>query len=321
MEEAAAVEARDVVHCHGPVKALDGLSLSLESASVTTLLGPNGAGKSTLVGLLLGRWRPQAGRVQVCGLRPGSLAARAATGAMLQSAALAPQLTVAEHLRLQAAYHRGARPLERTLALAGLQALASRRYGALSGGEQRRVQFALAVCGRPRVLVLDEPCAGLDAESRRALWQAVRALADEGAAVLLTTHLLDEAEALSDRVLLLACGRCLADDSPARIRAQVAGQSLQCRSALPLERLRALPGVTAAEARGRRVALRTQAAETTLRALLAADDTVSELELGATRLEDAVLDLLHRPAAVSPQDPSGLVPARRDRLPGPRVPR
>ncbi|BAL95271.1 ABC transporter ATP-binding protein [Rubrivivax gelatinosus] len=297
MDEAAAVEARDVVHCYGPVKALDGLSLALEAGCVTGLLGPNGAGKSTLVGLLLGRWRPQAGRVCVCGQLPGSLAARALTGAMLQSAALAAQLTVAEHLRLHASYHRAARPLEQTLALAGLQALAGRRYGALSGGEQRRVQFALALCGRPRVLVLDEPSAALDAESRRALWQAVRTLADEGAAVLMTTHLLEEAEALSDRVVLLAAGRCLADGSPAQIRARVAAQSLQCLSSLPLERLRALPGVTAAEPRGRRVALRTQAAETTLRALLAADDTVAELELTATRLEDAVLDLLHRETA------------------------
>jgi ABC-2 type transport system ATP-binding protein len=211
---------------------------------------------------------------------------------MLQAAGLAPQLTVHEHVALHSGYYREARPLAETLALAGLDGLAQRRYEALSGGQLRRVQFALALCGRPRLLVLDEPTAAMDAESRRALWQTLRRLADEGGAVLLTTHLLEEAEALSDRVLLLAGGRMVADGTPAEIRARVAARSVRCISALPLPRLQALPGVTAAEARGRHVLLRTHSAEATLRALLAADDTVADLEVTGTSLEDAVLDLL-----------------------------
>jgi len=133
---------------------------------------------------------------------------------MLQAAGLAPQLTVQEHVALHSGYHPGARPLAETLALAGLQGLRLHALEALSGGQQRRVQFALALAGRPRLLVLDEPTAALDAESRHALWPALRALADEGSAVLLTTHLLEEAEALSDRVLLLAGGRVVAEGPP-----------------------------------------------------------------------------------------------------------
>ena len=291
------IQARGLRRRFGTVTALDGLDLDLHRGRVTTLLGPNGAGKSTLVNLLLGRLQPDAGTLQLAGHAPGSVGARQLTGAMLQSAALAPQLTVHEHVALHTLYYPGSRPPAESLALADLQALATRRYEALSGGQQRRVQFALALCGRPQVLVLDEPTAGMDAESRRALWQAVRALADEGSAVLLTTHLLEEAEALSDRVLLLAAGRLVADGTPAEIRARVAARSVRCLSRLPLEQLLQLPGVTAAELRGRHVALRTQAAEATLRALLDADDAVAELEVTGTSLEDAVLDLLKKEAA------------------------
>jgi len=295
------VRARGLVRRYGAVTALAGVDVDIEAGRVTTLLGPNGAGKSTLVALLLGRLRIDAGTLLVGGHAPGSLAARRLTGAMLQAAALAPQLTVAEHVVLHSRYYRSpdadARPLADTLALAGLQDLAARRYEALSGGQQRRVQFALALCGRPRLLVLDEPTAGLDADSRRALWQAVRTLADEGAAVLLTTHLLDEADALADRVVLLAGGRVVADGTPGEIRARVAARSVRCLTALSLEQLRSLPGVTAVELRGRHKALRTQAAEDTLRALLAADPSLAELEVTGTSLEDAVLDLLHKEAA------------------------
>jgi ABC-2 type transport system ATP-binding protein len=211
---------------------------------------------------------------------------------MLQAAGLAPLLTVREHVALHSGYHPGARPLAETLALAGLQGLEGRRYEALSGGQQRCVQLALAIAGRPSLLVLDEPSAALDAESRRALWQTVRALADEGSAVLLTTHLLEEAEALSDRVLLLAGGRVVADGTPGEIRNRVAARWVRCVSGLPLPQLQALPGVVAATAEGRRMALRTVAAEATLRALLAADLAVADIEVTGTSLEDAVLDLL-----------------------------
>jgi ABC-2 type transport system ATP-binding protein len=297
MERATAIEARGVVRRYGGVTALSGLDIELEAGRVTTILGPNGAGKTTFVGLTLGRLRPDAGTLTVFGRRPGTLGARRLTGAMLQTAGLAPQLTVREHVELHGGYYPHARPLAESLELAGLDAVADRRYDALSGGQQRRVQFALAICGRPRFLVLDEPTVAMDPESRRAFWNAVRALADDGAAVLLTTHQLEEAEALSDRVVLLAGGRLLADGTPAQIRARVAARVVRCVTRVPLERLRALPGVSEATPLGRQVALRTHAAETTLRALLAVDDSVSDIEVTGASLEDAVLDLLRPEAA------------------------
>ena len=281
----------------GPVLALQGLDLDVLPGTVTALLGPNGAGKSTLVNLLLGRLQPDAGTVQVAGEVPGSLAARRRTGAMLQAAALAAPLTVCEHIDLHRRYYPRPRSLDDTLALAGLTTLADRRYDALSGGQQRRVQLALALCGQPALLVLDEPTTALDPESRRTLWGTVRRLADEGATVLLTTHQLEEAEALADRVLLLAGGRLRADGTPGAIRAQVADRSVRCISRLDLPALQRLPGVRKVTPSGRHVVLSTAAAEATLRALLAADEAVAELEVTGTSLEDAVQDLLDREAA------------------------
>jgi ABC-2 type transport system ATP-binding protein len=286
------VEARGVTRRYGTVAALDGLTLALPAGVVTTLLGPNGAGKTTLVSLLLGRTQPHAGTVSVFGEAAGSLAARRRTGAMLQSAALAPQLTVAEHVALHGGYYANPRPLDETLAHAGLQALAHRKYSALSGGEQRRVQFALAVAGRPDFLVLDEPTVAMDADSRRAFWRVVRGLADEGAAVLLTTHQLEEAEALSDRVVLVAKGRVLAEGTPGEIRARVGARTIRCLTSLAPAQLAALPGVAAVEASGRHQVLRSSTAEDTLRALLAADAGLADLSVGGASLEEAVLDLL-----------------------------
>ena len=216
---------------------------------------------------------------------------------MLQTAALAEELTVAEHLAVFAGYHAGAMPPAEVIELAGLERLARRRYGQLSGGEQRRVQFAVAICGRPRLLVLDEPTVALDLDSRRRFWAVTRELAGAGAAVLLTTHQLEEAEALSDHVALLASGRVLAEGTPAQIRARVATRRIRCSTTLPAATLERLPGVTALEPVGRHVTLASRAAETTLRALLAADPDLSDLEVAGASLEDAVVDLLRQEAA------------------------
>lgn len=295
MHEPAA-STQDLTRRFGATTALAGLTLTLARGAVTALLGPNGAGKTTLVSLLLGRARPDAGRATVLGHPPGSRPARLRTGAMLQTAGLAPTLTVGEHLALHAGYYPAPRPVPETLALAGLEGLAGRRYGALSGGEQRRVQFALAIAGRPELLVLDEPTVAMDPDARRGFWQVVRGLADGGAAVLLTTHQLEEAEALADRAVLLAQGRVLADGPPEALRAQVGGRSIRCLTGLSGPALAALPGVVAVEASGRHQVLRSARAEDTLRALLAADGGVADLAVGGASLEDAVLDLLRQRA-------------------------
>ncbi len=294
---APAVSARGLARRYGATVALAALDLDLPRGRVTALLGPNGAGKSTFVDLVLGRGRPDAGTLAVFGAAAGSAAARARTGAMLQSAALAPQLTVREHVELHAGYYADAYPLDVVLEVTGLADLAERRYDRLSGGQQRRAQFALAIAGRPDLLVLDEPTVAMDADSRATLWSIVRGAAAEGAAVLLTTHLLEEAEALADDVALLAGGRLIAHGSPAEMRARVGHRRVRCTTSLPTDALRRLPGVRDVQAAGRHRVLHTTAAEDTLRALLAADARVADLEVGGASLEDAIQDLVAKEAA------------------------
>jgi ABC-2 type transport system ATP-binding protein len=292
-----AIEARGVSHRYGRVPSLSDVDLTIERGAVTALLGPNGAGKTTFVNLVLGRDRPGSGSLTTLGALPGSAAARAGSGVMLQSASLAAQLTVREHVRLFAGYYPSALPVGAVIGLVGLEKEADRRYGSLSGGQQRRMQFALAVCGQPALLVLDEPTVALDADSRRLTWAAIRARADAGAAVLLTTHLLEEAEALADRVVLLAGGRILADAPPRAIKARIAEQRITCQSTLSLEQITRLPGVIGASSHEGRWSVRTSHAERTLASWLVRDPNLSDLEIARASLEEALAQLLQREAA------------------------
>ena len=184
------------------------------------------------------------------------------------------------------------RSVEETLALAGLIDLARRRAGALSGGQTRRLQFALAICGRPDLLVLDEPTTGLDADARRGLWSTVRDAADDGAAVLLTTHYLEEAEALADRIVVIDRGRVIADGSKQDIRAGTAGSTIRCRTRLSVAQLAALPGATRVERSGGEVRMLCKDATATLRSLLEIAEDCTDLRVEAASLEDALSSLM-----------------------------
>lgn len=287
---------RRAVKRRGATLALNGLDLAVRPGQCLALLGPNGAGKSTSVALLTGRLRPDSGEARLFGGDPRDLAARGRMGVMLQEAGLPPALTVREQVALFRGYYRKPRPLEETLRLAGLDGLERRRCGALSGGQQRRVQFALAIAGRPDFLVLDEPTTGLDIEARRALWSAVRAEIARGAAVLLTTHHLDEAEALADRVVVIDQGGVIADGSPEAIKARVAAVAIRCRTRLSDADLRGLAHVTGVSRDGGRVTLLTTSAPATLRELLARDETIDDLTVAGASLEDAVTRLVQSAA-------------------------
>ena len=276
---------------HGKIQALDNIDLELYPREVMALLGPNGAGKTTLVNLLLGLASPDSGEVAVFGRDPREIAVRSRVGAMLQVSGVPPTLKVREHLELGSAYYPRPFPLPELLRLAGLEALAERQYGQLSGGQKQRVLFALAVCGRPSLLFLDEPTVGLDVESRRALWAAIEQLVDGGATILLTTHYLEEAERLAHRVAVLDRGRIVALGSPAEIKGKVAGRKILCRTRLSLAEIAALPGAGAAVQVAGRVEIAGVDTENLLRALLARDPDLAELEVRPLGLEEALQSL------------------------------
>lgn len=203
--------------------AVDALDLTLHRGETVALLGPNGAGKTTAIRMLLGVIRPTSGTATVFGRDPRDRATRLRMGAMLQVASVPPTLTVMELVTLFASYYARPLPVPETLAIACLQALAKRRAGDLSGGERQRLSFALAICGDPDFVALDEPSAGLDVETRHLMWEAVRGLVSRGKTLLLTTHYLEEADALADRIVLIAGGTIVAQGTQAELKARVAG--------------------------------------------------------------------------------------------------
>jgi ABC-2 type transport system ATP-binding protein len=281
---------------YGAVLALDQVTLDLRRGEVFALLGPNGAGKTTAISLLLGLLHPDTGSVQVLGESPQSLAARRRIGAMLQTSGVPDTLTVGELIHLFRSYYPRPRSVADTVALAGVADLLDRRYGKLSGGQQRRAQFALAICGNPEILFLDEPTTGLDVEARATLWKTIRQLVGEGCAVVLTTHYLEEAEALADRVSVLTRGRIVASGSVQQIRARVAQRRIRCVSGLAADAISRWPEVRSVARDGERIEIVTDAAETVVRQLLFEDSELSELEVQRAGLAEAFVEITREAA-------------------------
>ena len=282
----------NVTHRYGSIEALSDVTFDLEAGQVTALLGPNGAGKTTIVRLLAGLTRPTKGRAVLFGGDPQSVESRRRLGVMLQVARVPETLTVSEHITLFSSYYPSPLPLRTVLRLAGLESVADRRYGKLSGGQQQRTLFGLAVCGNPGLLFLDEPTVGMDVESRRQFWSTIRELAASGRSILLTTHYLEEADALATRIVVLNRGRVIADGTPATIKQQAAGRQIRCRTRLSEAALALLPGVQrAALDAGGYATLMAADSDRALRALVAADESAADIEIRSAGLEEAFLAL------------------------------
>ena len=276
---------------YGTTVALDGLSLSLHPGEVVALLGPNGAGKSTAIKLLLGLIAPASGTSRVFGSDPREATTRTRVGAMLQVARVTETLRVRDHLDLFRSYYPRPLPVAEILRIAQLQGIEDRFFSQLSGGQKQRVLFALALCGNPDLIFLDEPTVGMDIEARRALWGQIRTLSAQGKTVLLTTHYLEEADALAHRVIVINKGRVISEGTPAEIKRNSGGRRIRCQTRLSQEFLHRLPGVTSVEFNEGAVVVTTTDAETVIREMLLRDETLSGLEIASPALEDAFLAL------------------------------
>ena len=276
---------------YGKLVALNQVDMQVRAGELLAVLGPNGAGKSTSINLLLGLMRPDAGRVELFGRDPQDIEARRHIGVMLQSANLPPTLRVGELLRLTTSYYPEPRSVTESAELAGVGDLLTRPYRKLSGGQQRRVQFALALCGRPRLLFLDEPTVGMDIEARQKLWAAMRALVADGCSVVLTTHYLEEAEALAQRVVVMGRGNVISEGSVDDLRARVAMTRIRCTSDLDAGAVADWPQVSDALREEGHLVVTTAQAENVLRRLLDADPALAELEVRRAGLAEAFTEL------------------------------
>ncbi|MEJ0084271.1 MAG: acyltransferase family protein [Pseudomonadota bacterium] len=287
----SAAALRGITKRYGATTALNGIDLELRRGELLAVLGPNGAGKSTAIGLWLGLIEADAGEVTLLGGSPRDAERRRGLGAMMQDVELYKELHVRELVALASSYYAHPLSVDETLRRAGITTLAGRRYGRLSGGQKRQAQFAVAICGRPKVLFLDEPTVGLDVQAREALWANVRTLLAEGCSIVLTTHYLEEAEALATRVAVVAKGRLIASGSVADMRALVARRRISCETSLGAEEVRAWPGVSEVTRDAARLHFVAADAEAVVRRLLAADPALRRLEVREAGLSEAFNEL------------------------------
>ena len=281
----------NVTKRYGKTVALDGLTLAVERGELLALLGPNGAGKTTAIGLWLGLLEPDEGLASVMGGSPFDANNRLDVGVMLQEVTLAPELRAREQVALTSSYYRNPLAVDETITLTGIEPLANTRYGKLSAGQKRQVQFAAAVCGRPKLLFLDEPTVGLDVQARETMWRTIRRLVDDGCSIVLTTHYLEEAEALADRVAVLAKGKLVASGSVAEMRSLVSRRRIRCTSSIDVDDIRRWPGVVDAMREDGVIHVTAFDAESVVRKLLATDETVRNLEVKQATLAEAFTEL------------------------------
>ena len=279
---------------YGHVQALEDVSLRIEQSEVVAMLGPNGAGKTTSISLMLGTRKPNGGRARLFGLDPRDRRARSRIGVMLQESGVPGMLRVAEIVDLFRSYYPAPMPRARAVKLAGLEEKAGSLVKDLSGGQRQRLYLALAVCGDPEVLFLDEPTVGMDVEGRRQFLQEIHELAGRGRTIVLTTHYLEEADELANRVIVIDRGHVIADSSPAEIKARVAGKRITFTASGPIgpETLQGLP-LKSEQVQDHRVRLLTNEPEQVLRQLFERGVQVRDLEVAGADLEEAFLAMTH----------------------------
>jgi ABC-2 type transport system ATP-binding protein len=307
--DTSGIRLQRLVKSYGPVRAVRGIDVSIDPGETVALLGPNGAGKSTTIDMILGLAQPDSGSVTLFGQPPSLAVSHGRISGMLQTGSLIPHLTVCELVTMVASLYPFPMEVEETLRMTSAAGFADRRTTTLSGGQAQRVRFALALVADPDLLVLDEPTATLDVESRREFWKIMRSVAESGKTVLFATHYLEEADAYADRIILMASGRVVADGPSTEIKAAAGGRTI--RATLPgADRMALclLPGVQTVDVHGDTIVLACRRPDDALRALLEQYPQAHDIEVRGAALEDAFVELTalgdHAP------DPTESDPAR-----------
>lgn len=296
--EIPVVQMSHVSKSFGAVKAVRDISLQVGAGEVVAFLGPNGAGKTTSVSMMLGLRKPTSDEVRLLGRDPRDPRARSQAGVMLQESGVPEMLKVQELVQLFRSYYPSPLSTAEAIERAGLHEKAGARIASLSGGQRQRLYFALAICGDPEVVFLDEPSVGLDVEGRRDFWAQVREFVRLGRTIVLTTHYLEEADALANRIVVIDHGRVIADDTPASIKSRVVGKKLSFDSAIPLTQadFQGLP-VQGLEIANHHAAMLSNAPEIVLQTLFTRGVELQNLEVTGAGLEEAFLSLTQHEGA------------------------
>ena len=287
-----AVELQNVTKNYGSVQALKGVNLRVERGEVVAVLGPNGAGKSTSIALMLGMRRATSGSVLLFGENPRLANHRKRIGVMLQESGVPETLKVRELVELFGRFHDNPMVTQEAIKMAGLADKANTRLARLSGGQKQRVYFALALVGNPDVLFLDEPTTGLDVEARRNFWDQINRQVAQGKTIILTTHNLEEADALAKRIVVINQGQIIADGTPDEIKSHVGGKHVRFRASnMTIEELSELAGAQSIHLLGSKFEILTKEPEALLATLFQCGAELSDLEVVGAGLEEAFLTL------------------------------
>jgi ABC-2 type transport system ATP-binding protein len=274
----------------GDKQVLSGINMQLHQSEILSVLGPNGAGKTTLINTMLGRLSLDAGEISLFGHPPGSMLVKRQTGAMLQVAGLPDMSTVKEHIELFQSYYAEPMSYQQVMDYSGLKDIENQYSKTLSGGQKQRLLFALAICGNPKLLFLDEPTVGMDITARKSLWKAIENLKANGTSILLTTHYLEEADRLSDRIVMLSKGKVVREGTPAQIKSQINTKKIRFQSKVNISKLVAIKHVekaTQLHAENNYFELESTNAEEALKELFKHEIAISDLTIVGAALEDA----------------------------------
>ena len=270
-------------------KAVNKVSFEIHQGEVLSILGPNGAGKTTLINMMLGRLSLSEGKMELLGYKPGEIELKRLCGAMLQVTGLPDMSTVKEHIELFQSYYPLPMKYQKVVRLAGLQEIQNDFCKNLSGGQKQRLLFALSICGNPKLLFLDEPSVGMDIKSRKSLWNTINELKNNGTSIILTTHYLEEADQLSDRIIMLNQGRVIYEGTPEQIKSNINCKIIRFISTVSIEKFHQINPQIVVENSGKYYQIQCNDSVATLKQLFSITDDISNLSVTGAALEDAFL--------------------------------